>query len=67
MRYQLPTDKDLTENGMLDRFDLVFKTPLKWVYVFFIIFVMFLFWLIPYLDDTKVQRINETHKYRQLG
>ena len=58
MHWQFPSDKDLRENGMLDRSDLFFKTPLKWVYLFFIVFVLFLFWLVPYLESKRPQKIK---------
>lgn len=49
MIWRFPSDKDLREHGMLDGFDLIFKTPMKWVHLFFILFVLFLYWLIGYL------------------
>jgi len=58
MHWRFPSDKDLRENGMLDRSDLFFKTPLKWVYLFFIVFVLFLFWLMPYLEGKRPQKIK---------
>jgi len=67
MYWQFPSDKDLREHGMLDRFDLFFKTPLKWVYLFFIVFVLFLFWLVPYIESKmphKIKNIRE-HNYHK--
>ena len=69
MRWIFPSDKDLRKNGMLDQFDLIFKTPLKWIYLFFILFALFLYWLIGYLNadetgsikrDTQQRRPNTT-------
>lgn len=69
MRWIFPSDKDLRKNGMLDRFDLILKTPLKWIYLFFILFALFLYWLIGYLNadatgsikrDTQQRRPNTT-------
>lgn len=36
--WRYPSDEDLRENGFLDRFEMMFKSPLKWIYLFFILF-----------------------------
>jgi hypothetical protein len=65
MRWIFPSDKDLRKNDMLDRFDLIFKTPLKWIYLFFILFALFLYWLICHLNvDATLSRKGDTQLHR---
>ncbi len=38
--WRYPSDRDLEENDLPTYIDMVFKTPLKWIYLFFILFAV---------------------------
>ncbi len=58
-----PTDKQLREHGFLDSFEVLFKTPLKWVLLFLYLFALAVYWLVGYVyNDQPENLINRKHR-----
>ena len=53
--WRYPSDRDLEENGLPTYIDMVFKTPLKWVYLFFIIFAIGIVFLVRHYNAKNEQ------------
>lgn len=59
----IPTDKELRKHGMLDRYDLLIKTPLKWVLLLLFLFAVLVYWLVGYVYDDRMENlINRKHR-----
>lgn len=56
--WRYPSNKDLRENDLLDYFDMFFRTSLKWVILFFIVFVVFIFKIFEN-QSSKIEKSNQ--------
>lgn len=56
------SDKGLHAHGMLGRFEVVLRTPLKWVLLCFYLIALLVYWLVGYVFHDRPENLIGRHK-----
>lgn len=60
----IPSDEELRKHGMLGRYEVILKTPLKWVLLILWLFALAVYWLVGYMYDDRMENLID-RKHRQ--